>query len=110
ERVVDLAMRFLQLEHFFPGCGWPTVVPLSPGATYQDQDFELAIAGSVHPVQGLCYRFTDHRSGQVIALTGDTAYHPPLVEHVRGCRLLIHEAALGAGAADPATNTSLHSG
>ncbi len=45
----------------------------------------------------------------VIGFTGDTAYHPPLAEHVRGAGLLIHEASHGDR--EPAReNASGHSG
>jgi ribonuclease Z len=44
-----------------------------------------------------------------IAFVGDTAPHPPLVEHVRGVALLIHEASFGPRpASEP--NSALHSG
>ena len=48
-------------------------------------------------------------TGATVAFTGDTGYHPPLVEHVRGCDLLIHEASHGANSPEPAP-TQGHAG
>lgn len=109
-RVVGLAMAFLEMERFFPGCGTPTLIPLAPGNGYRDPAFGVTTCATVHPVPGLCYRFTDHATGVTFAFTGDTAPHPPLIAHVRGSRLLITESTFGPVAADPATNGGLHSG
>lgn len=109
ERIVDLAQQFLQMERFAPVRYAPKLIPLKPGETYEDPRFSLATCASVHPVPGLCYRFTDKKTGTVIAFTGDTAYDPGIVEHVRNAALLIHEASYGASPAPPA-NSSLHSG
>lgn len=111
ERVVNLAYCFLQVDKFYTDVGYPTIIPLNPGESYSDEDIEVVTCSSLHPVQGLCYRFMDHITGKSIAITGDTAYYPPVVEHVRNSNLLIHEASLGPTAADPETNKKmLHSG
>jgi ribonuclease Z len=109
ERVVRLAQQFLQMERF-PAVQYdPALIPLAAGQSFDDADFHLATCPSVHPVPGLCYRFTDRRTGRVVAFTGDTAYDPGIVRHVQGADLLIHEASYGASPA-PVTNASLHSG
>ncbi len=109
ETVVELAQRFLQAERF-PEVIPPTqVIPLSPGGTFEDAAFHVAVCASRHPVPGLCYRFTDRRTGAAFAFTGDTAYDPALASHVRGVSLLITEASYGANPA-PADNRSLHMG
>lgn len=110
ELVVNLAMNFLQKDRFYSDKSGPTLIPLQPGDHYDSSDFTLHTCGTIHPVQGLCYRFTDKRTGTVFSFTGDSAYHPPIADHVRGSSLLIHEASMGPIAADPNHNTALHSG
>jgi ribonuclease Z len=109
EKVVTLARRFLQTERFPDVECVPDLFPLIPGDSFEDPAFLLETCATVHPVQGLCYRFTDRRTGAVFAFTGDTAYHSPIVEHVRGVPLLIHEASFGPDPA-PAENRSGHAG
>jgi ribonuclease Z len=109
EHVVTLARRFLQTERFPDVECIPELFPLTPGQSLDDPDFRLETCASVHPVQGLCYRFTDRRTGATFAFTGDTAYDAGVVEHVRGVPLLIHEASYGPDPA-PAENRALHSG
>ncbi|MDB4866359.1 MAG: hypothetical protein JWR03_692 [Cohnella sp.] len=109
-QVVELAMDFLQTDRFYPDSGYPHIIPLFPGERYENEDFALDTCATLHPVQGLCYRFTDKHTGKGFSFTGDTAYYPPLIEHVKDSAVLIHEASLGPVAADPANNTYLHSG
>ena len=109
ERVVERAQAFLQTDRFPPARYDPQVIPLQAGESLDDPLFHLATCSSLHPVPGLCYRFTDRQTGIVVAFTGDTAYDPGVVRHVRGADLLIHEASYGASPA-PAANASLHSG
>lgn len=111
ERVVKLAYSFLQVDKFYTNVGYPTIIPLNPGEGYRDGEIEITTCSSLHPVQGLCYKFVDHRTSKKIGITGDTAYYPPVVEHVKNSNLLIHEASLGPIAADPDINKKyLHSG
>lgn len=109
ERVVNLAQQFLQMERFPPVRYQPELLPLRPGEGLETESFSLTTCASVHPVPGLCYRFTDRQTGKIVAFTGDTAYDPAIVRHVQGASLLIHEASYGASPA-PAANASLHSG
>lgn len=109
EIVVALARQLLQPERFPDVDSHPDLIPLQPGETYEEEAFRLDTCASLHPVPGLCYRFTDRATGTVFAFTGDTAYHPPIATLVRGAALLIHEASYGASPA-PENNRSLHSG
>ena len=110
KRVVDLATRFLQPDRF-PGLGLGIeLCPLMPGDTFETSDFRLDACRALHPVPALCYRYRDHRTGAELAFTGDTAPYPPIVEHVRGVSLLIHEASYCAWPSRPNDNRSLHSG
>ncbi|MFC5649695.1 MBL fold metallo-hydrolase [Paenibacillus solisilvae] len=110
ERVVKLAMNFLQTDNFYPDCSFPTVIPLTPGDSYEDENFNVATSSTKHPVQGLCYRFKDKQTGKFFSFTGDTAYHPPIIDLIKGSPLLIHEASMGPIAANPSDNAYLHSG
>lgn len=111
ERVVGLAYAFLQVDKFYTDVGYPTIIALNPGDSYSDEEISVATCSSLHPVQGLCYRITDLGTGKVVAITGDTAYYSPVVEHVKNSDLLIHEVSLGPVAADPEINKKmLHSG
>src|SRR5579871_6749490 len=109
ERVVKLAQEFLQMERFPPVRYTPELHPLQPGDTLEDPLFTLQTCASLHPVPGLCYRFTDRQTGKVVAFTGDTAYTSAMIPLLQGADLLIHEASYGAAPA-PASNASLHSG
>ena len=109
EKVVTLSRQLLQPERF-PDVGCPVeLFPLVPGDSYEEEAFRVDTCPSIHPVQALCYRFTDKRTDATFAFTGDTAYSPDIVAHVRGVPLLIHEASFGPDPA-PADNRSLHSG
>jgi len=109
QRVVDLARQFLQPERFPDVEIRPELYPLTPGESFEDEAFHLATCSTRHPVQGLCYRFTDRRTGASVVFTGDTAYHPPIAELARGADLLIHEASHGPHS-PPRDNPAGHSG
>ena len=106
--VVERARHFLRAEQF-PDTGLvPETVGLQSGDQRQLGELHIECVASVHPVPGLCYR-VQHTDGRVLALSGDTAPHPRIVEHVRAAQLLVHEAAAGPRHADP-NAPSGHSG
>ncbi len=103
QRVVDLARAFLQTDRFPDVECIPDVYPLAPGESLELGELQVDTCETVHPVQGLCYRFTDRWTRASFVFTGDTAYHPPIAHHARGAHLLIHEASHGPNSpADPA--------
>lgn len=108
-RVVDLALQFLQADRFQLDSSL-SVSALVPGESLELPGFRLDTVQTIHPVQGLCYRFTDLQTGARFCFTGDTAFNPVIAEHARGCPVLIHEASWGPEAADPHNNPALHSG
>jgi ribonuclease Z len=110
ELTINRTLEFLNQGRYIRIAGKPQLFPLESGDTYETADFRLDTCGSVHPVPGLSYKFTDKNSGAIFSFSGDTAYHPPLAELFKGSKLLIHEASLGAIAGDPAKNEALHSG
>jgi ribonuclease Z len=102
ERVVKLALDFLQVDRFFADrSSSPTVIPIEPGETYEDDSFVLQTSLSKHPVQALCSKFTDKLTGKCFSFTGDTGYHPPLADHIKGSSLLIHDCTWGGTATNP---------
>lgn len=109
EKVVDLALSFLQAERFTGVAPELELVPLKPGDRLETETFSLDTTLAIHPVPALSYRFRDHESGTIFAFTGDTGYNPELVEFCRGCALLIHEASY-AGKPAPADDRWGHSG
>ncbi|MCZ6680945.1 MAG: MBL fold metallo-hydrolase [Candidatus Poribacteria bacterium] len=109
EKVISLAHRFLQTDRFPQLERAPDIIPLTPGESYEEEAFHIDTSGTIHPVQGLCYKFTDKRSGAVFAFTGDTAYHAPIAEHVKGVPFLIHEASFGPDNPAPGSSSG-HSG
>lgn len=106
QKVVDLARAFLQAERFaLAGAHVPDVFPVVPGESLETDAFLLETCGTVHAVQGLCGRFTDKTTGAVFGFTGDTAYHPPIADHLKGCPLIVHEASHGDRVVENARRT-----
>ena len=109
EKVITLAHRFLQTDRFPELEQIPEIIPLNPGESYQTEAFRIDTCATIHPVQGLCYKFTDKASGAVLGFTGDSAYYPPIAEHLKGVTFLIHEASHGAENPEPGSSSG-HSG
>jgi ribonuclease Z len=99
--VVERALAFLRHDQFPEVATLPHVVALQAGDGFETPRFRVTTAPTVHPVVGLCYRFADTASGVALAVTGDTACHPPLAAHVAGVDLLVHEASRGPGESHP---------
>ncbi|HZT42947.1 MAG TPA: MBL fold metallo-hydrolase [Chthonomonadaceae bacterium] len=109
ERVVRLALQFLQSDRYPVVAPAVELFPLSPGDRFETDSVQLEPCVAIHTVPALCYRFTDRHNGKTFAFTGDTAPSAKIVEHVRGLPLLIHEASYGPAPA-PADDAYLHSG
>ncbi|MBN2450527.1 MAG: MBL fold metallo-hydrolase [Lentisphaeria bacterium] len=107
--VVERALHFLRHEQFPDAATVPRVVALQAGQSCEAGALRITTSPTVHPVVGLCYRLEDTRTGGVVVVTGDTAYHPPLAAHAAGADLLVHEASRGPVASDP-NAISGHSG
>jgi ribonuclease Z len=90
--VLEATWSFLLAERY-PQFSWrPDIRIIQADETIETDDFMLAACQTRHPVDGRCYTFTDRQSGARIGFTGDTAYHEPIADHVRGCDLLLHDA------------------
>ena len=68
------------------------LVPLEPGASFEDEDFLVSTCASEHPASGLIYRVTDKHTASQIGLAWDTSAHPRVEEHLKGVDLLVHDA------------------
>lgn len=97
QRVVELSRRFLQTERFPDVECIPEIFPLKAGESLEFADFFVETCETCHPVEGLCYRFTNKQTKASIVYTGDTAFHPPIAKHASNASLLIHEASYGPG-------------
>lgn len=107
--VVGLARQFLRCDVFDDVCDEPSVVQLDAGAVFETERFTVQTCPTLHPVTGLCYRFTDKKSGRSVVFTGDTGHYDGLGRFAAGADLLVHEASWGACSHD-ATKGSGHSG
>jgi len=93
EEIVAGALAFLMYTEDRDKLLTHTIV--KPGQEFETDHFHISTCANLHTLEGLVYRFTDKATGVVIAFTGDTAYHPPIVDLVKGADLLIHDATYG---------------
>ncbi len=107
--VVERALYFLRTDVYDDVAPTPVVVPLRPGSSFETPRFTVTTCPTIHPVSGLCYRFTEHDSGKSVVFTGDTAYLESLAQHAQDCDLLVHEASYGPSHHDP-NGANGHSG
>ena len=99
--VVERSRHFLQAERFPEVWQPPDLHPLEPGDTFETDAFRVDTVRALHPVTGVCGRFTDRRTGAVFAFSGDTGPNPDLPALARDADLLIHEASLAPEVTEP---------
>lgn len=99
QTVVDAAFRFLQV-HRFPQLMFDHVVcPVRAGDSFDlgklhfDTFAGRHVSAAKLPEEALVYRVTNRCTGGSFAFTGDTHYHEPIADFVRGTPLLIHDGA-----------------
>lgn len=109
DRIVQLALDFLQTRRLGRRIALE-LRPLQPGDSLTTERYDLTTCSTIHPVQGLCYRIHDRETGATLGLTGDTAFHEPIIDHVRGVDLLVHDTSYGPNSARAAANNHGHSG
>ena len=74
----------------------PNIVELEGyDCTYETEDFLVHATDSQHSVPGLCYTFTDKKTGHKIGFSGDTGYQEKYGAFFRDCDLLVHECSFG---------------
>lgn len=112
--VVDLALAFLQAgvdKPFYRNCSYPTVYELEPGDMIELPDVEIDTGSSLHPIDCICYRIEERRTGRVLGITGDTFYRENIPQTLHDCDILVHETALADKRSDINNPPScLHSG
>lgn len=85
-----------------------TVTTIGAGPLPEGACAPLRIAALIVPhlpiAPCLAFRIDGTRS---LAISGDTAFHPPLADFARGCDVLIHEAMLPAGVEEIVRRTGL---
>ena len=98
EKVVNKAQEFLQTDRFPELSIDLKLVPLSPGESYEDDDFRLDTFPAKHSSgkdkleQAFVSKLTELSSGKSFCFTGDTSFHPPISDFVKNTPLLIHDA------------------
>jgi len=99
KEVVNKAIEFLQISRFPELSVDLKLVPLSPGESYKNDNFNLHTFPAKHlsskniMEEAFICKFTEIFTEKSIAFTGDTSFHPPIVEFVKNVPLLIHDAA-----------------
>ena len=109
EKILDLALNFLQTAQFFENAGRPKCINIKSGESITLEHEQLLIGAhkAVHTIDSRFYRVTDIATGIAVGFSGDTAFDPYEGEFFKGCSLLIHECSLG-GKHD-GDNSYLHS-
>ena len=108
-RVVNLSIAFLQESHR-SSADCPLIREMSPQDSYENDDIRITTCPTLHQVPCLSYRVFDKNTGRTVSISGDTAYSPVIVEHVRNSDVLIHDAGFGPEADNLSSKTkSLHS-
>jgi ribonuclease Z len=97
-RVTDYAMNFMQYGR---GCAYrrqyadPTLHEIEAGTelvTIADfDDVKIEACKNNHAIDGIALRITEHATGKVLAITGDTFYAPHLPKALHDADLLVHE-------------------
>lgn len=101
EVVVERALGYLQTDRWPEVASPHEVVRLKPGEEFSTDRLRVQTAQVLHPVLAMAYRFEDGLSGASVVVSGDTARYDPLARFARDADLLVHEASMGAGSADP---------
>lgn len=109
ELVVNRTLSFLQKERFYPTAPGVETVSLPQSGRIHLGDLTVLFGRANHPVDARSYVIEDS-DGHRVGISGDTAPQSGMDEFFRGCRVLIHEASLGAASASSVPNEALHSG
>ena len=100
--VVERSLHFLRNDqfHFFNGPDL-NIVELNPGETFETPRYAVKTCPTIHPVPGLCYRFTEKETGKSFVCCWDTAQYDGLIRHVKNADILLHEASYGPNKREP---------
>lgn len=78
------------------------VEEFSEGEMYKDNNVKVIAFEVMHGTWQHAYGFRFETPDRVIVFSGDTTYCPNLIEHARGCDILVHEVYSAAGLAERA--------
>jgi ribonuclease Z len=101
QTVVERVLGYLQTDRWPEVASPHEVVRLKPGEEFSTDRLRVRTTQVVHPVLTMAYRFDDNLSGASLVVSGDTAPYEPLARFAEGADLLVHEASMGPGSADP---------
>ena len=96
-KIVGVTQDFLQLARFPELAVNLKLVPVSGGASFQGDSFQIDtfpgnhFSGSRKEESFIC-RFTENGNRRSLVFTGDTSFYPASVEFIRGAEMLIHDA------------------
>lgn len=97
--IVAATVDFLQVSRFPELKEEYVLLPLRPGQPFDLDDLHFEtfatrhVSGKGAPEPALAYKVTTVSTGTSFVFTGDTSFHPPLADFVRGVRFLVHDAA-----------------
>ena len=87
----------------------PNIVELEGDGVYETEDYMVNYTDSDHAVPGLCYVFTEKKSGKKIGFSGDTRILDKFGDFFRDVDLLLYECSYGGGPLDEKNEKSRHS-
>lgn len=73
------------------------VTDIEPGQAYRDENVTVEAFPVLHGSWEHAFGFRFQTPDRVIVVSGDTTYCPALIEHAKGCDVLIHEAYSAEG-------------
>ncbi len=89
---VDIAARAHGLNRHNPTGYKVAAHEISPGIVFRDDNVTVTAFPARHEEMADSFSFRFDTPDRVIVISGDTAPTPDLVDHSRGCDVLIHEA------------------
>jgi ribonuclease BN (tRNA processing enzyme) len=99
DRVVKAAFEFMQVHRFPELYVNHKLVPLAPGDRFELDEIWLDafaarhVSGHNRTEPALVYKVTEKAGGACFAFTGDTHYHRPIADFVKGVPMLVHDSA-----------------
>ena len=78
------------------------VTEFGEGEVYKDDNVRVIAFEVMHGTWQNAYGLRFETPDRVIVFSGDTTYCPNLIEHARGCDILVHEAYSASGLSDRA--------
>ncbi len=87
----DIDMRVHGLEHGDPKAYKVNIQEIKPGVIYKDTNVTVIAFKLIHGSWKEAFGFRFETPDKVIVVSGDCTYNESLVDHAKGCDILIHE-------------------